>query len=102
MGTGEDDERRCPACGDRVSVMPIAGAPGIALTRCVTCRTRQWSIDGQEATITDVLAVLHGRPFRRSISPLTAQVRSTRPSPGGEPAHGAKILPLRRRPSPRA
>jgi hypothetical protein len=77
--------------------MTIMRAPRIALTTCPGCGWRRWALDGEDASIGDVLAVIHGRPLRRSISPgFGAQVRGGR-APETEPhGHLATILPLRR------
>jgi hypothetical protein len=101
MGTVDEQRRTCRACGHRVDKIAIAGSPSVVLEACDGCLWRRWSLGGKEATVEEVLAVIHGRPFRRSISPLTVRMRTSRPRPVDEPEGRAKILPLRRpRPAP--
>ena len=99
MGTGDAQERTCRACGQRVDRIAIAGSQSVVLEACEGCSWRRWSLGGREATVDEVLAVIHGRPFRRSISPLTVRMQASRPRRADEPEARAKILPLRPRPA---
>ena len=96
MGTVDEQQRTCRACGHRVDKITIAGSPSVVLEACDGCLWRRWSLGGREATVEEVLAVIHGRPVRRSISPLTVRMQTRRPRRVDEPEGRAKILPLRR------
>ncbi|HVM67054.1 MAG TPA: hypothetical protein VMU14_19455 [Acidimicrobiales bacterium] len=92
-GVAESDGRTpCPRCGRPASVMTLTRRPCVSLTSCPGCAWRRWALNGEDASIGDVLAVIHGRPLRRSISPgLGAQLRS---GPRPEAERGSRLAPI--------
>jgi hypothetical protein len=53
----------CVRCGYAATAITVHNDPHISIARCWKCERRAWSVDGADATIADVLAVLR-RPGR--------------------------------------
>jgi hypothetical protein len=57
---------RCGECGRAASVITIRSAPRLTIATCSECERRSWTVDGAEASIADVLAILHREPGLRA------------------------------------
>lgn len=77
VGTSQQQEpARCRHCGRPRTLITIRKRPVLTMASCSMCQRRWWTVDGADASIADVLAILEFEPgLRAGAQPATSLAR---------------------------